>query len=113
MTPETQAYLKTAVRAAREAARIQLNARGTDLGVRTKSSDVDLVTLVDSQCEERIREVIAEAHPDHVVVGEELGHEATGRMRWIVDPLDGTVNYAHGFPFYCVSIGLESDGELV
>jgi len=113
MTTDTETFLKTAIEAAREAARIQLNARGTDLGVRTKSSDVDLVTLVDSLCEERIREIIAAAYPDHVVVGEELGHEATGRMRWIVDPLDGTVNYAHGFPFYCVSIALEADGEML
>jgi len=113
VTPELQAYLRTAIRAAREAAAIQLAERGSDLGVGTKSSDIDIVTRVDTLCEERIRRVIAEEHPDHVVIGEELGHEASGRMRWIVDPLDGTVNYAHGFPFYCVSIALEADGEVV
>src|SRR5690554_2632703 len=113
MAPDTDAYLRTAIRAAREAAAIQLAERGSDLGVGTKSSDIDIVTRVDTLCEERIRRVIAEEHPDHVVIGEELGHEATGRMRWIVDPLDGTVNYAHGFPFYCVSIALEADGEML
>lgn len=112
--PESlDAYLRTAIRAAREAARIQLAERESDLEVQVKSSEIDLVTRVDALCEEGIRRIIAEEHPDHVVVGEELGHEATGRRRWIVDPLDGTVNYAHGFPIYCVSIGLEVDDEIV
>lgn len=95
------------------------------------------MTRVDLLCEARIREVILEAHPDHVVLGEEEGqpgrggsHHAAdaraheedhdrrhdkhddGEYRWIVDPLDGTVNYAHGFPFYCVSIALEIAGDL-
>lgn len=113
MTADLGAYLRTAIRAAREAARVQLAERGTDLGVSTKSSAIDLVTRVDRLCEERIRAVIAAEHPGHVVLGEELGQEASGSMRWIVDPLDGTVNYAHGFPFYCVSIALEADGELL
>lgn len=113
MAPDTEAYLRTAIRAAREAAAIQLAARGTDLGVSTKSTDIDLVTRVDKLCEERIRQVVAAEFPDHVVMGEEMGQEGSGRMRWIVDPLDGTVNYAHGFPFYCVSIALEADGEIV
>lgn len=47
-----------------------------------------------------------------MVFGEERGQQGDSRFRWIVDPLDGTVNYAHGFPFYCVSIALEIDGEL-
>lgn len=105
-------YLHTAIRAAREAARIQLAERGAELDLRTKSSDVDPVTRVDTLCEARIREVIAGAHPGHVILGEEAGQAGEGRYRWIVDPLDGTVNYAHGFPFYCVSIALEIDGEL-
>jgi myo-inositol-1(or 4)-monophosphatase len=48
-----------------------------------------------------------------VVLGEEQGQDKEGAFRWIVDPLDGTVNYAHGFPFYAVSIGLEARGEMV
>ena len=103
------------------------------------------MTCVDLLCEARIREVILEAHPDHVVLGEEEGQPGRGGnlgggrraahggadpedherghddgpgtshldgYRWIVDPLDGTVNYAHGFPFYCVSIALEIAGDL-
>ncbi|MFO7543931.1 MAG: inositol monophosphatase family protein [Trueperaceae bacterium] len=105
-------FLHTAILAAREAARIQLGERGADLDLRTKSSDIDPVTRVDLLCEARIREVILDAHPDHVVLGEEQGQRGRGGYRWVVDPLDGTVNYAHGFPFYCVSIALEIDGEL-
>ncbi|HZJ09646.1 MAG TPA: inositol monophosphatase family protein [Trueperaceae bacterium] len=106
-------YLRTAIRAAREAARIQLAERESDLDIQFKSSDIDLVTRVDALCEESIRRIVAETYPGHVVIGEELGHTAEGRSRWIVDPLDGTVNYAHGFPCYCVSIGVEIDGVIV
>jgi myo-inositol-1(or 4)-monophosphatase len=108
--------------AAREAAAIQLAERGSDLQVSTKSSAVDLVTRVDRLCEERIRRVILASHPGHSVLGEEAGTGESGdgrpegasgaTYRWIVDPLDGTVNYAHGFPFYCVSIALEVDGVV-
>lgn len=105
-------YLHTAIRAAREAARIQLAHLDGRLDVDTKSSDVDIVTQVDHLCEARIREVLLGAYPDHVVLGEEEGQQGEGRCRWIVDPLDGTVNYAHGFPFFCVSIALEIDGAV-
>lgn len=109
-------YLATAMMAAREAAAIQRAERGNDLQVSTKSSAVDLVTKVDRMSEERIRRVILASHPGHTILGEEAGMGAVddapvgGSYRWIVDPLDGTVNYAHGFPFYCVSIALEIDG---
>ncbi len=113
-------FLHTAIRAAREAARIQLAHLGSELEVDTKSSDVDIVTQVDRLCETRIREVLLSDYPDHAVLGEEQGEEQGvddgradgGRHRWIVDPLDGTVNYAHGFPFFCVSIALEIDGRI-
>jgi len=105
-------FLHTAIGAAREAARIQLAHLDGDLDVDVKSSAVDIVTQVDRLCETRIREVLLGAYPDHVVLGEEQGQEGRGRFRWIVDPLDGTVNYAHGFPFFCVSIALEIDGRV-
>jgi myo-inositol-1(or 4)-monophosphatase len=74
----------------------------------------DLVTDVDVESERRIRSALREAFPTHTVVGEEGGADAGSdpRYRWYVDPIDGTTNYAHGFPFFCVSIGLEVDGEL-
>ncbi|MEJ2668171.1 MAG: inositol monophosphatase family protein [Deinococcales bacterium] len=106
------AYLSTAIRAAREAARIQIANLERDLEVDTKSSELDIVTQVDRECETRIREVLLSAYPDHVVLGEEQGQDGDARCRWIVDPLDGTVNYAHGFPFFCASIALEVDGTV-
>jgi myo-inositol-1(or 4)-monophosphatase len=105
-----QSYLTTAIAAAREAGRLQIENLGTDLGIQTKSSDSDLVTRVDAACEAAIRQAILGAHPDHAVLGEEEGSQGSSRYQWIVDPLDGTVNYAHGFPFFCVSIALEIDG---
>jgi myo-inositol-1(or 4)-monophosphatase len=103
-------YLTTAVQAAQAASKLHQFYAGSDLGISTKSSDIDLVTKVDKLCEEKIREIILQNHPDHVVLGEEGGQsEGNASHRWIVDPLDGTVNYTHGFPFYSVSIGLEID----
>jgi len=75
---------------------------------------IDLVTEADRMSEEMILAEIARHFPDHGVLSEE-SKEKNGRdpMRWIVDPLDGTTNYAHGFPFFCVSIALEKDGVVV
>jgi myo-inositol-1(or 4)-monophosphatase len=106
-------YLHTAIRAAQAAARIQRYNLGGELDISTKSSDTDLVTRVDKECEARIREILLGAYPEHVVLGEEQGQPGgAATCRWVVDPLDGTLNYAHGFPFYCVSIALEVDGVL-
>ena len=84
----------------------------------------DLVTEADHAAQREIRRIIAAACPEHGFVGEEdddglarppagtSGHAGRG-LRWIVDPLDGTSNYVHGFPFYCVSIALASGDEIV
>jgi myo-inositol-1(or 4)-monophosphatase len=75
---------------------------------------VDLVTDVDVQSEHLISEAILSAFPTHAILGEEGGARAgsDARYRWIIDPLDGTTNYAHGLPLFCVSIGLEVEGQL-
>ena len=113
MTDEQTEYLHTAVQAAQEAARIHRFHIGGELDVSTKSNITDLVTKVDKMCEQKIRDLIAERYPDHAVLGEEQGGPGSdAEFRWIVDPLDGTVNYAHGFPFYCVSIALEIRGQV-
>jgi len=78
-------------------------------GVATEyKGDVDLVTAADRTSEKLIRERLAEAFPEHGVFGEEGTRERMeGEFRWYVDPLDGTTNFAHGFPQFCVSMGLE------
>ncbi len=105
-------FLHTAIRAARAAAHIHQSGVGQNLKIATKSNETDLVTRVDRESEARIREILLSSYPDHVVLGEEEGQQGDASCRWIVDPLDGTLNYAHGFPFYCVSIGLEVEGRL-
>lgn len=110
-------YLHTAILAAQAAAAIhRFHALDVDKQVESKTNYADLVTVVDRRSEERIREIILAQHPGHTVLGEEqgevTGERASARYRWIVDPLDGTLNYAHGFPFYCVSVALEIDGEV-
>lgn len=71
---------------------------------------VDWVTDADVAAERAVREVLARHTPDLPVLGEEAGG-AQGGTRWVVDPLDGTTNFVHGFPYYAVSIGLQVDGE--
>lgn len=75
--------------------------------------EVDLVTQADRRSEEAIVKRLRTYFPNHAIVAEEGGgQEGDGRHRWIVDPLDGTTNFAHGYPCFAVSIGLEDAGEL-
>jgi myo-inositol-1(or 4)-monophosphatase len=85
-------------------------------GVETEyKGDVDIVTVADRTVEKLVRGRLAEAFPGHGVYGEEGTRERMeGEFRWYVDPLDGTTNFAHGFPHFCVSLGLEQrPGNLV
>lgn len=106
-------FLSVAIQAAQAASNLHQFYAGDDVDISTKSSHSDLVTEVDKLSEEKIREVILSHFPEHVILGEEQG-ESQGNTshRWIIDPLDGTLNYAHGFPFYAVSIALEINGTL-
>lgn len=75
--------------------------------------EIDLVTEMDVASEKLIIEAIRAHYPDHAILAEESGRsdQPDSPYRWVVDPLDGTTNYAHGLPIFCVSIGLEKDGE--
>ena len=73
---------------------------------------IDLVTRIDLACEAAIHAVLSAEAPDIPVLAEESGGARAADTRWIVDPLDGTTNFVHGFPAYAVSIGLQIDGEL-
>jgi myo-inositol-1(or 4)-monophosphatase len=107
-------YLATAVEAALAAGRIHLALFRQDPRIE-KKGPIDLVTAADLAAEQSFRQLIAGRFPDHAVLGEEHG---AGRMavqntrwRWIIDPLDGTTNFAHGLALFCVSIALEVDGR--
>jgi myo-inositol-1(or 4)-monophosphatase len=101
--------LSVALAAAEIAAALLRERSGADR-VREKGR-ADLVTAVDEAAERAIVEVIREAFPDDLVIAEEFSgsERAVAGRRWIVDPLDGTVNYVHGHPFSCVSIGFVDD----
>lgn len=76
--------------------------------------EIDIVTETDRLSEALLIRRIREAYPDHSILSEESpAIEGGSGFRWIIDPLDGTTNYAHGFPFFCVSIALEQDGETL
>ncbi len=103
-----------AIKAAKESGRIQTEHKNKIGEVRFKG-EINLVTEVDLLCEKRIIEIILERFPTHSFLLEE-GGEKDGQesgYKWIVDPLDGTTNYAHGFPAYCTSIALEIDGTVM
>jgi myo-inositol-1(or 4)-monophosphatase len=74
----------------------------------------NLVTEADHASERAIFEVIRRDFPDHYLLSEEAGEMATSsNMKWIIDPIDGTVNFAHGIPICCVSVGVEQDGVII
>jgi myo-inositol-1(or 4)-monophosphatase len=109
--------LDFAVQIAREAGQVLADKFGRALQVSNKG-DIDLVTEADLAAERLIVERIRSYHPRHAILTEESGDvkEAGGRgaeYKWIIDPLDGTTNYAHGYPTFCVSIALEHQGGIV
>ena len=106
--------LNIAVRAARRAGSIINRAAldGGGLEVRAKRLN-DFVTRVDHASEEAIIEIVRKAYPDHAVLAEESGASAgRAEYEWIIDPLDGTTNFIHGFPQYCVSIAIRHRGAV-
>lgn len=106
------AALETVSGIAREAGRLQLARLGFERHIEYKGA-IDLVTEVDRECEQLICTQLARHFPDDGILAEERGlGKGSAARRWIVDPLDGTVNYAHRFPFFCVSIALEVEGNI-
>jgi len=106
-------YLDVAIAAAKEAGRIQKAHLGRLYRVEYKG-EINPVSEVDKLCESAINKIILDAFPDHDVLTEESVFKGRGSsFKWVIDPIDGTTNYIHGFQFFCVSIGLEIDGEMV
>jgi myo-inositol-1(or 4)-monophosphatase len=111
MKPDDR-YLQLAIAAAKEAGRIQLFHSGHSHPVEYKG-EFNPVTEVDRLCEQAIVKMILDIFPEHDILTEESPFEGKGSpWRWIIDPIDGTTNYFHGFPCFCVSIGLELEGDV-
>jgi len=108
----TDELLETARRAARRAGDLQRERFG-DPGVIRSKHPMELVTEVDVACEDAIREIVGAAYPDHDFLGEESGESGGGSPhRWIVDPLDGTTNFARGLPIFASSVAYAHAGEV-
>ncbi|HYP79987.1 MAG TPA: inositol monophosphatase family protein, partial [Steroidobacteraceae bacterium] len=98
-------YLNTAVKAARRAGEIIVRGLARFEGVETATKGVnDFVTSIDRAAEAAIIETLGEAYPHHAFLAEESGATGSGEVVWIIDPLDGTTNFIHGFPVFAVSI---------
>ncbi len=115
--------LERAVAAARAGAALAARLRAEGIGdVATKSTHTDPVTAADRAVEALLTRLLLTGHPDEALLGEEGGaSDAAGvgaggvkaRVRWIVDPIDGTVNYVYGLPTYAVSVAAEAEGRIV
>ena len=106
-------YLETAVEIAREAGALLANYFERRVAFETKG-DFDLVTEADRASERLVVERLRTHFPSHSIVAEEGGgHESRSEYRWYVDPLDGTTNFAHGFPMFNVTLGLARAGEMI
>ena len=108
--PRLDRVLETAVQAAHRAGGILRHGWRGPKSIEFKG-EIDLVTDFDLASEEELTRSITRAFPDHAVLAEESGQGGVASpFRWYVDPLDGTTNFAHGFPVFCVSIGFEAPG---
>jgi myo-inositol-1(or 4)-monophosphatase len=102
----TENYLQAAIEIAQQAGAV-LREEFTRPAQISYKREVDLVTQADKRSEQLIVEQLTKRFPTHAIAAEEgLGHESTSEFRWHVDPLDGTTNFAHGYPCFCVSIAL-------
>ncbi len=112
--PDYSKLLTTAIRAARAGGTVLTEHTESGFRIDYKAA-INLVTDADRRAEESIVQTITGAYPAHRILAEERGMEGTAvsPFTWIIDPLDGTTNFAHGFPFYSVSIGLEYNGECL
>lgn len=106
-------FIQAAEEAGRIAGALQLEGLKREKQIEFKGS-INLVTDVDKACEKAIVEILQGRFPDHDILAEEgSGRRKDSEYKWIIDPLDGTTNYAHGYRLFCVSIALEHKGQIV
>jgi myo-inositol-1(or 4)-monophosphatase len=106
-------FLPVAIRAALQAGALLKRAFGTHFAVKSKAHKRDFVTEFDKASEASIMNVITQAFPSHGLLGEESGRTKTAEIMWIIDPLDGTANFAHHVPVFSVSIAVAIGQEVV
>jgi myo-inositol-1(or 4)-monophosphatase len=112
----TKNYLEAAVEIAQQAGKILVEELSRPLDIAYKGDEVDIVTQADKRSEKFIVERLTNYFPEHAIAAEEgTGHESASasEFRWHVDPLDGTTNFAHGYPCFCVSIALAQRDTLL
>ena len=110
---DIEQLLNVAIKAVGEAGRHALNERKRSRDtVSTSAHDIKLV--LDIECQEIAEEIIIKSYPDHTIIGEEGNSTGTSSLfEWIIDPIDGTVNYSHGFSHWCCSIALRYNNEII
>ena len=107
-------FLDSAIKAAYAAGAIHKKYFNTDLTIRTKETSFDRVTIADIEAEKTIVTSIKEQYSDHNFLAEENKYVQTdSEYTWVIDPLDGTNNFSHGMPIFCVSIGLQYKNDLI
>lgn len=98
----------------REAGEIVRKGFGTRLEIEFKTNVSNMVTQIDKASEKHIIDFIKKKYPSHSILAEESGsHQSGSEYRWVVDPLDGTTNFAHGLPIFAVSIGVQKNEEII
>lgn len=109
----SQDFIQIAEEACRISGEIQREGLKKNREIHFKGK-INLVTDIDHACERAIVELVQGKFPDHDILAEEgSGKRLDSEYKWIIDPLDGTTNYAHGYPLFCTSIALEYQGEIV
>ncbi|HZV81436.1 MAG TPA: inositol monophosphatase family protein [Geobacteraceae bacterium] len=112
MGADVDGFLARGIELAKEAGALQRDKLWQPVGIEFKG-EIDLVTEVDRACEDLLVNGLKGSFPDHDFLAEENTYAShNSRYKWIIDPLDGTTNFAHGFPWFAVSIALEIDGEI-
>lgn len=110
---DLESFERTAIEAAYRSAKI-LQSRFGNISRIRKKADAEIVTEADTESENAIIATIQAQYPDHAILGEECGLiKGTSEYKWIIDPLDGTVNFAHQIPIFCISIALAVQDSIV
>lgn len=106
--------IEKVIQISREAGEIIREGFGTNFSVEYKTNLSDLVTAIDKKSEAAIINFVKKEFPNHAVLAEESGEQKTSsEYLWVIDPLDGTANFAHGLPIFSVSIGVQKNGETI